>query len=118
MKVFQLIFTFLGITQAVLLLSGLDFLRIVSFAFGILSCVLLTMQAMNFFAGLLLLLMPEENAFWYVLNFIYILFSYIDISSVMFYKRCFSVVSLFQKEEVIIAIQIWNNFCVLQYLAL
>ena len=22
------------------------------------------MQAMNFFAGLLLLLMPEENAFW------------------------------------------------------
>jgi hypothetical protein len=24
----------------------------------------LDMQAMNFFAGLLLLLMPEENAFW------------------------------------------------------
>ena len=26
----------------------------------------MTLQAMNFFAGLLLLLMPEENAFWYV----------------------------------------------------
>lgn len=25
---------------------------------------LINMQAMNFFAGLLLLLMPEENAFW------------------------------------------------------
>ena len=25
---------------------------------------LMNMQAMNFFAGLLLLLMPEENAFW------------------------------------------------------
>jgi hypothetical protein len=26
-------------------------------------------QAMNFFAALLLLLMPEENAFWYVHKF-------------------------------------------------
>lgn len=25
-------------------------------------------QAMNFFAGILLLLMPEENAFWWVLE--------------------------------------------------
>ena len=33
------------------------------FSFLLLFCL---MQAMNFFAGLLLLLMPEENAFWYV----------------------------------------------------
>lgn len=31
------------------------------------------MQAMNFFAGLLLLLMSEENAFWWVEIFKYIL---------------------------------------------
>lgn len=30
---------------------------------GVLNCSV-NMQAMNFFAGLLLLLMPEENAFW------------------------------------------------------
>ena len=32
--------------------------------YSMLKLVLKIMQAMNFFAGLLLLLMPEENAFW------------------------------------------------------
>ncbi|KAM2181991.1 hypothetical protein PS2_032311 [Malus domestica] len=36
----------------------------------IITSVLKYMQAMNFFAGLLLLLMPEENAFWTLVGII------------------------------------------------
>ena len=43
-----------------------------------------SMQAMNFFAGLLLLLMPEENAFWLVEMFIAIIFfAYLTIDGVV-----------------------------------
>ncbi|KAM1249885.1 hypothetical protein ACFX2G_033196 [Malus domestica] len=36
----------------------------------IITSVIKYMQAMNFFAGLLLLLMPEENAFWTLVGII------------------------------------------------
>lgn len=43
-----------------------------------LLCLIQIVQAMNFFAGLLLLLMPEENAFWWVQKLLKILRLRID----------------------------------------
>lgn len=43
--------------------TGCGYLRLVSSSYLV---SIYHLQAMNFFAALLLLLMPEENAFWYV----------------------------------------------------
>lgn len=115
---FQLVVHLSGQYTSCLLLSGLDFLKIVSFSFGIAQFCSFDNAGHEFFCwsaiasnarGKCILVCFELHLHLVLLDgcvFNYVL------------QRCFSVVFHFQKEEVIIPIQSWNNFGVLQYLAL